>query len=231
MVMGDMEMTVDVVVIGSGPGGYAAAFRAADLGLDVALIDPRPWPGGVCLHEGCIPSKAYLYLTEILRESKKARAMGLHFGEPDIDLPAMRAWQADVVAGLAKGLKNLCRKHGVQLVAGTAHFEDGKTVRLEGAELSRMCFKNAIIATGSTPIAFPGVGSFTKGRIIYSSEALELSEIPEKMLVVGGGYVGLELGTVYAALGCRITLVEMETQLLPGVDEDLVRPLSRRLSE
>jgi dihydrolipoamide dehydrogenase len=231
MVMGDMEMTVDLVVIGSGPGGYGAAFRAADLGLDVAMIDPRPWPGGVCLHEGCIPSKSYLYLTEILRESKKARGMGLHFGEPEIDLSAMRAWQNSVVENLAKGLKNLCDKHGVELVAGTAHFEDSRTVRLEGAALSRMRFKNAIIATGSSQVLFPGTESCTKKRILYSSEALELSDIPEKMLVIGGGYVGLELGTVYAALGCRIILVEMEGQLLPGVDEDLVEPLSHRLSE
>ncbi|WP_240744889.1 dihydrolipoyl dehydrogenase [Desulforhopalus sp. IMCC35007] len=229
--MGDMEMTVDLVVIGSGPGGYAAAFRAADLGLDVAMIDPRPLPGGACLHEGCIPSKLYLYLTEILGESKKASVMGLHFGEPEIDLSAMRAWQSTVVDGLAKGLVNLCERHGVELVAGMAHFEDSRTVRLEGASLSRMRFKNAVIATGSSQVLFPGTESFTKKRILYCSEALELSAIPEKMLIIGGGYEGLELATIYAALGCRITLAEMGVQLLPDADEDVVEPLSRRLSE
>lgn len=231
MVMGDMVMTVDVAVIGSGPGGYGAAFRAADLGLDVALIDSRPRPGGVCLHEGCIPSKTYLFLAELILDTRRASKMGLRFAEPEIDLPAMNNWRNEVIDTMADGLVSLCSKRSIQLITGSAHFENATTVRLEGSELSRLKFKHAIIATGSTPIVFPGTTPTTNSRIMSSASALNLQDIPKRLLIIGGGYVGLELGTVYAALGSQVELAELQDRLLPAVDQDLVQPLHRHLSE
>lgn len=231
MVMGDMEMTVDLAIVGSGPGGYGAAFRAADLGLEVALIDPRPLPGGVCLHEGCIPSKTFLFLAELIFDCRRAAAMGVRFGAPDIDLAAMAAWKNQVIRTMADGLNQLCRKRNIQLVRGTAHFENARAIRLEGGDLSRLRFRHAIIATGSIPRPFGAGGPFTSGRIMNSTEALQLDAIPRRLLIVGGGYVGLELGTVYAALGSEVHLAEMQARLLPAVDSDLVAPLARRLGE
>jgi len=228
MVMGDMEMTVDLAIIGSGPGGYGAAFRAADLGLDVALIDPRHRPGGICLHEGCIPSKTFLFLAELILDARRAGKMGVHFGSPEIDIAAMAAWKDQVIDTMAGGLVQLCERRGIQRIRGKAHFETPTTLRLEDAELSRLKFKSAIIATGSSPVIFPG--TTTGGRIMTSAEALSLTDIPKNLLVVGGGYVGLELGTVYAALGSNVQLAELAERLLPAVDPDLVAPLSRSLS-
>jgi len=231
MVMGDMEMKVDVAIIGSGPGGYGAAFRAADLGLDVALIDPRPKPGGVCLHHGCIPSKTYLFLAELILDARRAASMGVTFGEPEIDLAAMQAWKAQVINNMADGLVNLSNKRGVQLVSGTARFEHANAVKIDGAEVSRVRFDHAIIATGSSPVSFPGTAPGAGSRIMSSAGALELSDIPEELFIIGGGYVGLELGTVYAALGSRVSLAEVQDRLLPGVDADLVAPLQHQLSK
>ncbi|SHO47764.1 dihydrolipoyl dehydrogenase [Desulfopila aestuarii] len=231
MVMGDMEMTVDLAIIGSGPGGYGAAFRAADLGLDVALIDPRHRPGGVCLHEGCIPSKTFLFLAEMILNARRVEKMGLHFGTPRIDIAAMAAWKGEVIDNMAGGLVHLCQQRGIQLIRGISHFENATTLRLEDSELSRLKFKNAIIATGSTPITFPGTRSTTSSRIMRSAEALSLADVPHNLLIVGGGYVGLELGTVYAALGSNVQLAELQERLLPAVDPDLVAPLHRSLTE
>ena len=230
MVVGDMEMRVDVAVIGSGPGGYGAAFRAADLGLDVALIDPRPRPGGVCLHEGCIPSKSCLFLAGLILDTRRAKKMGLHFAEPELDLTAVNSWKKGVIDTMADGLVGLCNKRDIQLITGTAHFESATSLRLEGSDISRLKFASAIIATGSRPIPFSGAGPVAGGRIMSSTEALTLTEIPRRLLVIGGGYVGLELGTVYAALGSSIHLAELEDRLLPAVDQDLVQPLHRHLS-
>lgn len=229
MVMGDMEMKVDVAIIGSGPGGYGAAFRAADLGLDVALIDPRPTPGGVCLHLGCIPSKTFLFLAELILDAKRAASMGVTFGAPKIDLAAMRGWKQQVIDNMARGLTSLSDKRGVQLVTGTARFENANSVKIEGAEVSRIRFEHAIIATGSLPITFPGTAPGPDSRIMSSSGALALKDIPEELFIIGGGYVGLELGTVYAALGSRVSLAELQDRLLPGVDADLVAPLYNQL--
>ncbi len=230
MVMGDMELTTELLVIGSGPGGYAAAFRAADLGLDVTLVDPGPRPGGVCLFEGCIPSKTCLHLAELVLDAAQASGMGLHFSPPRIDLPAIRTWKQKVIDTMADGLVSLSQRRGVQLIQGKARFENASTVRLDHSEIRRIRFRHAIIATGSRPLSPPGSVFRAAGRIMNSTQALLLSDVPASLLVVGGGYVGLELGMVYAALGSQVHLVEAADRLLTGIDHDLVEPLQRRLA-
>ena len=229
MVMGELTQEAEVVVIGSGPGGYAAAFRAADLGLDVTMVDPAARPGGVCLYKGCIPSKTFLYLTELIHDAAKAETMGISFGKPRIDLAALRTWKGKVIDQMANGLVSLTNRRGIQLLKGKAEFESSDTVRVYDSEVSHIKFGHAIIATGSQPIPFPGTTFKTGGRIMSSTGALALADVPQKLLILGGGYVGLELGTVYAALGSRVSLVELEDRLLAGVDQDLVQPLHRRL--
>lgn len=229
MVMGELTQEAEVLVIGSGPGGYAAAFRAADLGLDVTMVDPAARPGGVCLFQGCIPSKTFLYISELIHDAARAETMGVSFGKPRIDLEALRKWKGKVIDQMADGLVSLNNRRGIQLLKGRAEFEGPDTVRVYDSEVSHIKFKYAIIATGSQPIAFPGTIFKTGGRIMSSTGALALADVPEKLLVLGGGYVGLELGMVYAALGSRVSLVELEDRLLAGVDRDLVEPLNRRL--
>jgi dihydrolipoamide dehydrogenase len=229
MVMGELSQDADVLVIGSGPGGYAAAFRAADLGLDVTLVDTAPRPGGVCLYTGCIPSKTFLFLSELIFDAARAKSMGVTFDPPRVDLAGLRRWKAEVIEKMAGGLMSLTKRRGVQLLSGRAEFESSESVRLHDAEVSRIRFRHAIIASGSRPIPFPGT-EFTAGRRVMSSTgALALADIPASLLILGGGYVGLELGTVYAALGSRVCLVELQDRLLPGVDADLVEPLQQRL--
>ncbi|MFO7707220.1 MAG: dihydrolipoyl dehydrogenase [Desulfobacterales bacterium] len=230
MVMGELAQETDLLVVGSGPGGYAAAFRAADLGMDVTMVDPAPRPGGVCLYKGCIPSKTFLFLSELIFDAARAESMGVSFGPPRIDLAGMRRWKAEVIEKMATGLVSLAKRRGVQLVQGRAEFESSESVRLRDAEVSRIRFRHAIIATGSRPIPFPGTEFTAGGRIMSSTGALALADVPESLLIIGGGYVGLELGTVYASLGSRVSLVETAERLLPGIDPDLVDPLQRRLS-
>ena len=230
MVMGELAQETDLLVIGSGPGGYAAAFRAADLGLDVTMVDPSPRPGGVCLYKGCIPSKTFLFLSELIFDAARAESMGVSFGPPRIDLAGMRRWKAEVIEKMATGLVSLAKRRGVQLVQGRAEFDSSESVRLRDAEVSRIRFRRAILATGSRPIPFPQTAFTAGGRIMSSTGALALADVPESLLVIGGGYVGLELGTVYASLGSRVSLVETAERLLPGIDADLVDPLQRRLS-
>jgi len=230
MVMGELQQESEVLVIGSGPGGYAAAFRAADLGLDVTMVDPAQRPGGVCLYKGCIPSKTFLFLSELIHDAQRAESMGIAFDRPRIDLKALREWKANVIDSMANGLVSLSNRRGVQLIQGRAQFESSNTVRLHDAEVSHIKFRHAIIATGSHPIAFPGTEFKPGGRIMSSTGALALADVPKSLLIIGGGYVGLELGTVYAALGSRVSLVELEDRLLMGVDPDLVKPLHRRLN-
>jgi len=229
MVMGELSQEAEVLVVGSGPGGYAAAFRAADLGFDVTMVDMGSRPGGVCLFKGCIPSKTFLYLAELIYDADKAASMGITFAKPNIDLKGLRSWKGKVIDQMANGLVSLSDRRGVQLIQGRAEFESSDTVRVYDSEISHIKFRYAIIATGSQPIAFPGTAFETGGRIMSSTGALALGDIPESLLVLGGGYVGLELGTVYAALGTRVTLVELEDRLLAGVDQDLVAPLNKRL--
>ena len=229
MVMGELTQEAEVLVIGSGPGGYAAAFRAADLGLDVTMVDPGSRPGGVCLFKGCIPSKTLLYLTELIYDAARAEDMGISFGKPKIDMAALRSWKGKVIDQMANGLVNLNNRRGIQLLKGRAEFESSDTARIHDCEVNHIKFRHAILATGSQPIPFSQTTFKTGGRIISSTGALALADVPEKLLVLGGGYVGLELGTVYAALGSRVSLVELEDRLLAGVDQDLVQPLHRRL--
>ena len=231
MVMGELSQETDLLVIGSGPGGYAAAFRAADLGLDVTMVDMAQRPGGVCLFKGCIPSKTFLFLSELIHDARRAENMGITFGKPQIDLKALREWKAKVIDTMANGLVSLSQRRGVQVLQGRAQFETSDTERLYDCEVSHIKFRHAIIATGSRPIPFPGMEFKPGGRIMSSTGALALADVPQKLLIIGGGYVGLELGTVYAALGSRVRLVELEDRLLPGVDADLVEPLHRRLSD
>jgi dihydrolipoamide dehydrogenase len=231
VVMGDLTREVDVAVVGGGPGGYSAAFRSAELGLEAVVVDAGARLGGACLHEGCIPSKALLHVATLMHEVERARELGLHYGEPKLALDALRAWTAERVVGrLARGLAAVAKGKGVEVIGGRAVFEDSRGLRVEGDRLEKIRFKHAIIATGSRPATVPGI-TVASGSVMDSTAALELRDVPERLLVIGGGYIGLELGTVYAALGSRVTLVEMTDGLLPGVDRDLVALLARRLDK
>jgi dihydrolipoamide dehydrogenase len=233
MVMGEFSQETDVAVVGGGPGGYAAAFRAADLGLNVTLIDESGRAGGVCLFRGCIPSKALLNATELISEARRSSQMGIRFGEPEIDLDTLREWKDRTVEKLAKGLENLCEKRGIEIVQARAAFEDSETLRLTetDADISRIKFRQAIIATGSTAVKLPDLEFKKSDRLMDSTAALELVDIPKKLLVVGGGYVGAEMGSAYAVLGSRVILVEMTDGLMPGADRDLVKPLHEALKD
>ena len=219
---------IDLLVLGAGPGGYAAAFHAADLGLRVALVDSREKPGGVCLNVGCIPSKALLHAAEIMEEAKNADKFGIQFSKPNVDLDRLREWKQSVVGQLTSGLAQLAERRGVQYYRGVGRFEGPGALILSDASTDRLNFRHAIIATGSSPSSIPGMDIGSR-RIMDSTAALALDEVPKKLLVVGGGYIGLELGTVYSALGSEVTVVEMLDGLLPGVDRDLVRPLTKTI--
>jgi dihydrolipoamide dehydrogenase len=219
----------ELVVVGAGPGGYAAAFRAAELGLAVTLIDPEADPGGVCLYRGCIPSKALLHAAKMITDAEEAAAIGLTFGRPKVDLDRLRNWKDEVVGKLTGGLGSKVKKLKLTYVRGTARFKDANTLAVTTAEghEGEMAFKQAILATGSRPVMLPGVHG--SRRILDSSAALELADVPKSLLVIGGGYIGLELGSVYAAFGSKVSVVEMTDGLLPGCDRDLVSVLRRRL--
>jgi dihydrolipoamide dehydrogenase len=228
MVMGDLVREVDVAVVGGGPGGYAAAFRCADLGLETVVVDAGKRLGGACLFEGCIPSKALLHVAAVLGEAERAREFGVDFGPPRIALDPLRKWKSERVVGkLARGLASVARGKSVEVVGGRAVFEDSRSLRVEGDEPQKIRFKHAVVATGSLPASLPGPLP-TSDRILDSTAALDIPDVPERLLVIGGGYIGLELGQVYAALGSKVSLVEMTDGLLPGVDRDLVQPLARR---
>ncbi len=223
------NLKVQLAVVGAGPAGYPAAFRAADLGMSVALIDQRSALGGTCLHEGCIPSKALLHAALIKNEAKSASAFGLYFTEPRLDIDALRIWKNGLVGQLSGGLGMLCKQRAVQFVQGRARFTGPNSILVEQAGEERSVeFDRAIIATGSRPLEIPELKT-ESDRIMTARGALELNRVPESMLVIGGGYIGLELGSVYASLGARVSVAEMTDGLLPGADRDLVRILSRSL--
>jgi dihydrolipoamide dehydrogenase len=228
MVMGEIERETQLVVLGGGPGGYAAAFRAADLGLEVTLIDDAPALGGECLHHGCIPSKALLTATHLMAQIAAAHTMGLRVGDVAADPGAMNRWKEGIVAQLAKGLAQLAERRGVEVLHGKAAFTGPRRLRIGDGAGGTLTFEQAIIATGSRAVELPGL-DIDGQRVVTSRQALQLQEVPERLLVVGGGYIGLELGLVYARLGSRVTVVELTDRLLPGIDEDLVQVLHQAL--
>ncbi len=218
----------NLLILGGGPGGYAAAFLAADKGMQVTLVDEEKQLGGVCLIRGCIPSKTLLHLAKLISEVKHAGELGLQYGKPAIDLAKIRDWKEKVTGNLTGGLAQLCKQRGIQRIQGRAIFESSSSVQVEGH--GAVSFDRALIAVGSRPIIpkdLAGVGP----RLIDSTGALDLEDIPERLLVIGGGYIGLEMGTVYAALGSKVTVVEMTDGLLQGADRDLVRILQVRLKK
>jgi dihydrolipoamide dehydrogenase len=221
-----------IAVVGGGPGGYAAAFLAADLGMQVTLIDPEANPGGVCLYRGCIPSKALLHVAKLIEESQQAKNWGIEFPPAKIDLARLRTWKESVVNKLTGGLGQLSKQRHVEYIRGRAAFENSTTLRISKVDSTEvtLSFDRIIIATGSRPAIIPAL-KLDSPRMMDSTGALNLEDIPGSLLVVGGGYIGLELGSVYAALGTRVTVVEMLPGLLPGADRDLVLPLHKRLEK
>ncbi len=223
---------INIAVVGGGPGGYAAAFLAADLGMKVTLIDPEANPGGVCLYRGCIPSKALLHVAKLIDESRHAKNWGIEFGEPKIDLARLRSWKEGVVKKLTGGLGQLSKQRSVKYIQGKVSFENSNELRITKADGSdeALSFDRIIIATGSRPSVIPTLKLDTP-RMMDSTSALDIQEVPKNLLVVGGGYIGLELGSVYAALGSKVSVVEMTAGLLPGADRDLVLPLQKRIEK
>ena len=222
--------TTQLVVLGAGPGGYAAAFYAADMGLQVTLVDEEPNPGGVCLYRGCIPSKALLHVAKVVDEARHADAWGVSFGEPSIDVDKLRAYKQRVVDQLTGGVGQVAKLRKVTFLQGRGTLTGPTGMRVAGADgtTTELEFEHCILATGSSPTRIPGI-SIDSPRILDSTSALDLPDIPKSLLVIGGGYIGLELGTVYAALGSKVTVVEMMDRLLPGADGDLVGVLEKRL--
>lgn len=229
MVMGELPMETEVLVIGGGPGGYAAAFRAADLGLDVTLVSDEARLGGVCLLRGCIPSKLLLEMAGLRLAARASAEHGLRFGEPELDLNALHQWKEEVVGKLSRGLDTLCEQRGIQRIQGRARFAGPDKVHIDNSESPSVTFRHAIIATGSRPRSLPDIEIRPDSRIMDSTGALALKDLPETLLVIGGGYVGLELGLVYASLGSRVTLVQSGERLLPPADADLVKVLSKHI--
>ncbi len=217
-----------VVVLGAGPGGYTAAFRAADLGLDVTLVERWPSLGGVCLNVGCIPSKALLHAARVIEEAHEMASFGVSFGDPKIDPDGLRGWKNKVIKQLTDGLSGLARQRSVKVVRGTGRFASPNAIAVEhDGEVSRLEFDQCIIAAGSESVDLPGLPD--DPRVIDSTGALELDELPERMLVIGGGIIGLEMATVYDALGVKVSVAELTDGLIPGCDRDLVRPFEKRI--
>ena len=216
------EIKTQVVVLGAGPGGYSAAFRAADLGLDVILVEKYSTLGGVCLNVGCIPSKALLHIAKVIEEAKHVDAHGVSFGEPTIDLDKIRGYKDGVVNQLTGGLGGMAKMRKVKTVTGTAKFTSTTTMVVEGDETTTINFEHAIIAAGSRPIELPFI-PHRDPRIWNSTDALKLENVPKKLLIMGGGIIGLEMGTVYESLGSEVDVVEMFDQLIPAADADMVR--------
>ena len=227
---GDEDRHVGLLVLGAGPGGYTAAFRAADLGLEVMVVDGRDTLGGVCLNVGCIPSKALLHAAKVISETKEMSEHGLSFAAPTIDLDKLRSWKDGVVGKLVGGLAGLAKQRKVTTLQGTGRFVSPHRVEVTGADgrTSVVGFDQAIVAAGSEPVRLPFV-PHDDPRVLDSTSALELREVPERLLVLGGGIIGLEMATVYAELGSRITVVELMDQLIPGADPDLVKPLAKHI--
>jgi len=229
--MSKVDIHTQVVVLGAGPGGYSAAFRAADLGKDVVLIERYPTLGGVCLNVGCIPSKALLHTAEVINEVAELEVMGVRYTKPKIDLDKMRAGKEKVVGKLTGGLAALAKQRKVTVVQGTAQFDSPRQVSVQTDDgIKRIEFENCIIAAGSRPVQIPGLPNDDE-RLMDSTGALALADVPKKMLIIGGGIIGLEMATVYATLGSKVDIVELQPGLIPGCDRDLVKPLQKRLEK
>ena len=228
---GKADVVCQLVVLGAGPGGYTAAFRAADLGLDVVLIERYPQLGGVCLNVGCIPSKALLHAAEVIEEAKHAAAYGVNFGAASIDLDKLRAHKDKVVGTMNGGLASMAKLRKVRTITGSARFVSGHELEIETAQGKQLLrFEQCIVAAGSQPVKLPGF-PWDDPRVMDSTDALVLADVPGELLVVGGGIIGLEMACVYAALGSQVTVVEFMGQLMPGTDEDLVKPLAKLLGK
>lgn len=230
MVVGELTQETDVLVIGGGPGGYVAALAAAAAGMQTALVEMADVPGGVCLREGCIPSKALLHVAKIIGEAAHAAEFGVRFGKPETDVAKLRDHKNGIIKKLAGGVKQLLSGRGVEYIHGRAFFEDARTARIEGGDVSRVKFKHCIIATGSRAKTLPE-SLMPRALCWDAADALKMSEIPRRLLVVGGGYIGLELGQVYAALGSEVTVLEALPNILAGADADLARPLIAKLKK
>ena len=225
------DIHAEVVVLGAGPGGYTAAFRAADLGKTVVLIERYPTLGGVCLNVGCIPSKALLHMAKVITEADEAAHAGITFGKPKIEIDKLRAWKDGVLGKLTKGLSGLAKQRKVQVITGRGEFASSNTIRVETADgVKTVSFDSCIIAAGSSVAKIPGF-PYDDPRIIDSTGALKLATVPKRMLIIGGGIIGLEMATVYDALGSKITVVELMDGLIPGADKDVVRPLAKRIEK
>ena len=228
-------MESQLVVLGGGPGGYAAAFLAADMGMQVTLVEADARLGGTCLLKGCIPSKALLHVARVVAEAREVDEWGVKYGAPSIDIATMRARKDKVIQNLSGGLKQLAKKRKVTVIQARATFEDSQTLKLEGGDPAtytsdRLKFEHCILASGSIP-AMPSAFKLPTDRVMDSTGALELADVPESLLVIGGGYIGLEMGTVYAELGTKVSVVELTPTLLPLADRDLVKPLHDRLNK
>src|SRR5215217_6756363 len=225
-----MADSTQLVVLGAGPGGYAAAFYAADMGMQVALVDEEKNPGGVCLYRGCIPSKALLHVAKVIDEAKHASALGVTFSEPKVDVDKLRAFKQTVVDKLTSGVGGVAKMRKVKYYQGRATLTGPTSMTIAGADGSTtdLTFENCILATGSHPTKIPSL-SIDSPRMMDSTSGLDLPDVPKTMLVIGGGYIGLELGTVYATLGTKVSVVEMTPTLLPGADRDLVAILEKRV--
>ncbi|MBK1733998.1 dihydrolipoyl dehydrogenase [Halorhodospira abdelmalekii] len=223
--------TYDVVVLGAGPGGYSAAFRAADLGLKVALVEQHPVLGGVCLNVGCIPSKALLHAVKVIDEAEQMAAHGIAFGKPKIDLERLNGWKRGVIKQLTTGLAGLAKQRKVEIVRGVGRLTGSHQLHVETEQGTRaVAFRHCILATGSRPLIPPALAS-EDARVMDSTGALRLEEIPGHLLIVGGGIIGLEMAAVYSGLGAKVTVVELSDRLMPGADRDLVKVLSKRLEQ
>ncbi len=225
---GSVDLQADLVVLGAGPGGYTAAFRAADLGLKVTLVERWPVLGGVCLNVGCIPSKALLHAARVIEEAEEMAEHGIRFGKPEVDVDALRGWKESVVGRLTGGLAGLAKQRKVDVVQGSGKFVSAHHLQVTGERGEQViAFRQCIIAAGSEAVRIPGLPD--DPRVIDSTGALELKQLPERMLVIGGGIIGLEMATVYDALGVKVSVVELLDQLMPGVDKDLLRPFEKRV--
>ncbi|KKA45332.1 MULTISPECIES: dihydrolipoyl dehydrogenase [Salinivibrio] len=224
------EIKAQVVVLGAGPAGYSAAFRCADLGLETVLVERYNNLGGVCLNVGCIPSKALLHVAKVIEEAKAMAEHGVVFGEPQTDIDKIRSWKDKVIGQLTGGLGGMAKQRKVTVVNGTGRFTGANTLLVEGEESTTINFDNAIIAAGSRPIELPFI-PHDDPRIWDSTDALELKEVPEKMLLMGGGIIGLEMGTVYHALGSQVDVVEMCDQVIPAADKDVIKVFTKRISK